>query len=87
MRFAGVVREVCLDYQPDAVPGDFVLVHVGFAIAKIDKEEAARMWQALEELGEGLDDIAATDETRAHDEADCHDEAKPRDDVAQGHRR
>ncbi len=52
VRFAGVVRDVCLEYQPDVTPGDFVLVHVGFAIAKIDREEAARAWAALECLGE-----------------------------------
>ena len=32
--FGGITREVCLEYQRDAVVGDFVLVHVGFAIAK-----------------------------------------------------
>ena len=52
VRFAGVVRDICLEYQPDVAPGDFVLVHVGFAIAKIDREEAARAWAALEGLGE-----------------------------------
>ncbi|HEY7955553.1 MAG: HypC/HybG/HupF family hydrogenase formation chaperone [Polyangia bacterium] len=58
VRFGGVTREVCLECQPDAVVGDFVLVHVGFAIARIDREEAARTWAALEELdqiGEALE--------------------------------
>lgn len=50
VRFGGITREVCLECQPDAVVGDFVLVHVGFAIARIDREEAARTWAALEEL-------------------------------------
>lgn len=52
VRFGGIIREVCLEYQPDATTGDFVLVHVGFAIAKIDRAEAARAWALLEELGE-----------------------------------
>jgi hydrogenase expression/formation protein HypC len=52
VRFGGVTREVCLDLQPDAQPGDFVLVHVGFAIARIDREEAARTWEVLEALGQ-----------------------------------
>lgn len=52
VRFGGVTREVCLSCQPDAVPGDFVLVHVGLAIARIDRDEAARAWQLLEELGQ-----------------------------------
>ena len=50
--FGGVVREVCLAYQPAAAVGDFVLVHVGFAISTIDREEAARAWTVLRELGE-----------------------------------
>ena len=36
VRFAGITRDVCLDYVPDADVGDYVLVHVGFAIATID---------------------------------------------------
>lgn len=52
VRFGGVVREVCLDYQPDAGIGDYVLVHVGFAIATIDRQEAERAWQVLEDLGQ-----------------------------------
>ncbi|HVV82452.1 MAG TPA: HypC/HybG/HupF family hydrogenase formation chaperone [Kofleriaceae bacterium] len=50
--FGGITREVCLEYQPDAALGDYVLVHVGFAISKIDAAEAARTWQLLQELGE-----------------------------------
>jgi hydrogenase expression/formation protein HypC len=51
VRFAGISREVCLDYVPDAGVGDFVVVHVGFAISKIDAEEAARSYRILEDLG------------------------------------
>ena len=50
VRFAGITREVCLDYVPDAALGDYVVVHVGFAISKIDAEEAARSYRILEEL-------------------------------------
>lgn len=52
VQFGGITREVCLEYQRDAGVGDFVLVHVGFAIAKVDRDEAARQWQVLRELGE-----------------------------------
>ena len=52
VRFAGITRDVCLECQPDATVGEFVLVHVGFAIARIDREEAARAWAVLEELGQ-----------------------------------
>ncbi|MBX3226621.1 MAG: HypC/HybG/HupF family hydrogenase formation chaperone [Labilithrix sp.] len=63
VQFAGVTRDVCLECQPDVAPGDFVLVHVGFAIAKIDREEAARAWRVLEEIGE-LNDLFANGEER-----------------------
>ena len=52
VRFAGISRDVCLDYVPDAVCGDFVVVHVGFAISKIDAEEAERSYRILEDLGQ-----------------------------------
>jgi hydrogenase expression/formation protein HypC len=52
VQFGGITREVCLAYQPEARPGDFVLVHVGFAIATVDRDEAARQWEVLRELGE-----------------------------------
>ena len=52
VRFGGVTREVCLECQPDAGVGDFVLVHVGFAIARINRDEAARAWDVLEQIGQ-----------------------------------
>src|SRR5262249_8768234 len=52
VEFNGVRREVCLAYLPDAAVGDYVLVHVGFALSRVDPEEAARTLQLLDELGE-----------------------------------
>ncbi len=49
--FCGVRKNVNLVYTPEAVAGDFVLVHVGFAISRIDKEEAARTFQYLQQIG------------------------------------
>jgi hydrogenase expression/formation protein HypC len=54
--FGGITREVCLEYQPASVVGDFVLVHVGFAISIVDREEAARTWDVLRELGEAVEE-------------------------------
>ena len=48
--FSGVSRRVCLDLVPDVAPGEYVLVHVGFALARIDAVEAARVFEILEEL-------------------------------------
>jgi hydrogenase expression/formation protein HypC len=64
VRFGGVTREVCLHAFPQTAVGEFVLVHVGFAIAKIDRTEAARAWEALAQLGE-LDEVAQVDEGAA----------------------
>jgi len=52
VRFGGVEREVCLACQPDVVPGDFVLVHVGLAIARIDRAQADEAWRVLEAIGQ-----------------------------------
>lgn len=48
--FGGITREACLSYLPDARIGDYVLVHVGFAISKVDEEEAARTYRYLSEM-------------------------------------
>lgn len=48
--FGGVVKNVCLEYTPDAQCGDYVLVHVGFALSKVDPAEAERTYQALENM-------------------------------------
>jgi hydrogenase expression/formation protein HypC len=49
--FGGVAREACLAYLPEAKVGDYVLVHAGFAISRVDPEEAARTLRLLEEMG------------------------------------
>jgi hydrogenase expression/formation protein HypC len=50
--FGGIVKQVCLEYTPEVNAGDYVLVHVGFALAKVDEEEAARTYQLLEEMAQ-----------------------------------
>lgn len=49
--FGGVTREVCLAYVPEAQVGDYVIVHVGFAISRIDEEEAEETLRLLAEMG------------------------------------
>jgi hydrogenase expression/formation protein HypC len=51
VQFGGVTRQVYLDFVPEAEPGDYVLVHVGFAISRIDEDEARRTFALLEEMG------------------------------------
>jgi len=51
VEFAGIIRETCLDLVPEASLGDYVLVHVGFAMSVVDREEAERTYALLELLG------------------------------------
>lgn len=55
--FGGIVKDVCLAYTPDVQPGDYVLVHVGFAISKLDEQHALDVFRTLKEMGEleGID--------------------------------
>lgn len=48
--FGGVVREASLAYVPEAKPGDYVLVHAGFALQTVDEEEARRTLELFEQL-------------------------------------
>jgi len=52
VEFGGIVKEVCLAYVPEAGVGDFVIVHVGFAISRVDAAEAARVFSYLDEIEE-----------------------------------
>ncbi|HDD24825.1 MAG TPA: HypC/HybG/HupF family hydrogenase formation chaperone [Chloroflexi bacterium] len=49
--FGGVIREVCLGYVPEADVGDYVVIHVGFAISKLDEAEAHNTMALMEEIG------------------------------------
>lgn len=51
VEFGGITRSVCLDFVPEARPGDYVIVHVGFAISQVDAEEARRTYGLLEAMG------------------------------------
>jgi hydrogenase expression/formation protein HypC len=51
VEFGGIVRQASLDFVPEAEVGDYVMVHVGFAISRVDAEEAERTYQLLEEIG------------------------------------
>ena len=50
--FAGVVKEVNLSYCPEAECGQYVLVHVGFAISVVDEQEAGKVFDYLKQMGE-----------------------------------
>ncbi len=52
VNFAGIRKQVCLAYVPDVAPGEYVVVHVGFAISKIAEAEALEVFEVLRGMGE-----------------------------------
>ena len=62
MSFGGLVRDVSLAYVPEAEIGDYVIVHVGFAISLLDEAEAMRTFEYLKQMGE-LEEIGAVKRT------------------------
>lgn len=55
--FNGITKRVCLDHVPDVRTGEYVIVHVGFALSKIDELEARRIFDVLKDM-EQLDEIS-----------------------------
>jgi hydrogenase expression/formation protein HypC len=54
--FGGIARRVCLEHVPDVQPGDYVLVHVGFALSVVDEQEAKQVFSFLERMNQ-LDEL------------------------------
>ena len=52
--FGGIIKEACLAYVPGVKIGDYVIVHVGFALSKVDEEEAQKVFEYLKQM----DDLA-----------------------------
>jgi len=50
--FGGIVKRICLEYTPEVEVGDYVMVHVGFALSRVNEEEAARTYNLLEEMNQ-----------------------------------
>jgi hydrogenase expression/formation protein HypC len=83
--FGGIVKQVCLEYTPEVECGDYVLVHVGFALSKVNEDEAARTYKLLDEmkqLGE-LDVPDITDDTFSGNRHSERSAAKSRDPAEQ----
>ena len=63
VNFGGVLKEVCLDYVPEVKAGQYVLIHVGFAISVLDEEEAQETLSILREMA-SLDEELNPNEVR-----------------------
>ncbi len=57
--FGGVAKEVCLSYVPEAKVGDYVVVHVGFALNILDEAEALETLALLREIGAAEEELGA----------------------------
>ena len=60
VEFGGIARKVCLEHVPDVEVDDYVLVHVGFALSRIDEDEANRVFEFLRQMNQ-LDELAPLD--------------------------
>lgn len=54
--FGGIIRRVCLEHVPEVQPGEYVIVHVGFALQRLDEAEAQRVFEFLEGMNQ-LDEL------------------------------
>lgn len=62
--FGGVVRETCLEYVPQAGVGDYVVIHVGFAISLVSEEEAQATLEILREIMRLEEELGPEPDTR-----------------------
>jgi len=71
VNFGGILKEICLAYLPEAIVGDYTIVHVGFAISRIDEasaQETLRIFASLGLLDEELEELGASEERLDRDE-------------------
>jgi hydrogenase expression/formation protein HypC len=69
VNFGGILKDACLAYVPEAAVGDYVIVHVGFALSRLDEDEAQKVFeylrqmQELGELGESGEGVTSADKS------------------------
>lgn len=73
VNFGGIVKEVCLAYVPELEVGDYTIVHVGFALSRIDEESAEKTLQAFREMGLLEEELGSVEDAGASEK-----EASPR---------
>lgn len=65
VNFGGIVKRVCLDYVPEIEVGDYAIVHVGFALSKIDEESAVKTLAVFREMGMLQEELAGEEDAFA----------------------
>ncbi len=66
--FGGIQKRVCLDWIPDVAVGEYVIVHVGFAISKMNEEEAQETLRLIEQMEGGLEELNTEEPREEGDE-------------------
>lgn len=62
VNFGGIVKDVCLAYLPDITVGDYTVVHVGFALQRLDEETALRTLDTFREMGLLDEELGVTED-------------------------
>jgi hydrogenase expression/formation protein HypC len=62
VQFGGIVRNVRLDFVPEVNEGDYVMVHVGFAISQVDEREAERTYEILQAMGALAEELGPSED-------------------------
>ena len=65
VNFGGIIKRVCLDYVPEVEVGDYTIVHVGFALSKIDQETAEKTLAVFRQMGMLEEELATEEEAFA----------------------
>lgn len=60
VEFNGICKDVCLEWLPETKVGEYVIVHVGFALSKVDEDEALSTLRMLEEMGDVPDEFTSS---------------------------
>ncbi len=68
--FGGIQKRICLEWLPETHVGDYVLVHVGFAINKLDEQEAMETLKLLDEIEGAFDELNAGEKPDSKDQKD-----------------
>jgi hydrogenase expression/formation protein HypC len=66
--FGGIEKSICLEWLPDVKVGDYVLVHVGFAISKVDEKEALETMKLFDEIDEAYEELQSNEDVGKDDQ-------------------
>ncbi len=57
VNFGGIIKNICIEFLPDAQVNEYVLVHVGLALSKVDEKDALETLELFQQMGDALDEL------------------------------